>query len=86
MKKKMRMISKDGTISEFLGYTSSKEEEDEEEDKEEDEEEGEKRIKKRMKKMMKKRMRKSRKRRDRRRRQVWDQTPSLQVMQQLIMK
>ncbi|GJY90213.1 hypothetical protein Tco_0505409 [Tanacetum coccineum] len=25
-KKEMRMISKDGTISEFLGYTSSKEE------------------------------------------------------------
>ncbi|GJT98768.1 hypothetical protein Tco_1094286 [Tanacetum coccineum] len=37
MKKKMRMISKDGTISEFLGYTSSKEEEDEEEDEEESE-------------------------------------------------
>ncbi|GKC03377.1 hypothetical protein Tco_0994987 [Tanacetum coccineum] len=34
MKKEMRMISKDGTISEFLGYTSSKEEEDEEEEKE----------------------------------------------------
>ncbi|GJU86944.1 putative reverse transcriptase domain-containing protein [Tanacetum coccineum] len=45
MKKKMRMISKDGTISEFSGYTSSKEdekeadEEEEEEDDEEDEEE-----------------------------------------------
>ncbi|GJV77944.1 hypothetical protein Tco_1509528 [Tanacetum coccineum] len=35
MKKEMRMISKDGTISEFPGYTSSKEEEDEEEEKEE---------------------------------------------------
>ncbi|GJW16528.1 putative reverse transcriptase domain-containing protein [Tanacetum coccineum] len=41
MKKEMRMISKDGTISEFFGYTSSKEEE-EEEDEEEDEEEEEK--------------------------------------------
>nr|GEU48755.1 hypothetical protein [Tanacetum cinerariifolium] len=30
----MRMVSKDGTISEFPGYTSSKEEEDEEEEKE----------------------------------------------------
>ncbi|GKA16622.1 putative reverse transcriptase domain-containing protein [Tanacetum coccineum] len=40
MKKEMRMISKDGTISEFPGYTSSKEEE-EEEDKEEEEEEEE---------------------------------------------
>ncbi|GJX84486.1 putative reverse transcriptase domain-containing protein [Tanacetum coccineum] len=40
MKKEMRMISKDGTISEFLGYTSSKEEE-EEDDEEEDEEEEE---------------------------------------------
>ncbi|GJU02124.1 putative reverse transcriptase domain-containing protein [Tanacetum coccineum] len=45
MKKEMRMISKDGTISEFHGYTSSNkeeekedEEEDEEENKEEDEE------------------------------------------------
>ncbi|GKE13314.1 reverse transcriptase domain-containing protein [Tanacetum coccineum] len=37
MKKEMRMISKDGTISEFPGYTSSKEEEDEEEEKEESE-------------------------------------------------
>ncbi|GJY42345.1 hypothetical protein Tco_0429615 [Tanacetum coccineum] len=43
MKKKMRMISKDGTISEFPGYTSSmeeKEEEDEEEEKEESEKKG----------------------------------------------
>ncbi|GJU96436.1 hypothetical protein Tco_1321192 [Tanacetum coccineum] len=39
MKKEMRMISKDGTISEFPGYTSSKEKEDEEEDEEEEEEE-----------------------------------------------
>ncbi|GJZ87278.1 hypothetical protein Tco_0658888, partial [Tanacetum coccineum] len=31
MKKEMRMISNDGTISEFPGYTSSKEEDDEEE-------------------------------------------------------
>ncbi|GKF62910.1 hypothetical protein Tco_0182964 [Tanacetum coccineum] len=38
MKKKMRMISKDGTISEFLGYTSSKEEDDDEEEDEEEEE------------------------------------------------
>ncbi|GKE57914.1 hypothetical protein Tco_1497099 [Tanacetum coccineum] len=38
MKKEMRMISKDGTISEFLGYTSSKEKEDEEEDEEEEKE------------------------------------------------
>ncbi|GJW93321.1 hypothetical protein Tco_0172993, partial [Tanacetum coccineum] len=37
MKKEMRMISKDGIISEFPGYTSSKEEE-EKEDEEEDEE------------------------------------------------
>nr|GEX79512.1 hypothetical protein [Tanacetum cinerariifolium] len=29
MKQEMRMISKDGTISEFFGYTSSKEEEEE---------------------------------------------------------
>ncbi|GJU11534.1 hypothetical protein Tco_1133930 [Tanacetum coccineum] len=35
MKKEMRMISKDGTITPFPGYTSSKEEEDEEEDEEE---------------------------------------------------
>ncbi|GJR71328.1 hypothetical protein Tco_0083693 [Tanacetum coccineum] len=39
IKKEMRMISKDGTISEFPGYTSSKEEEDEEEDEGEEEEE-----------------------------------------------
>ncbi|GJW10895.1 putative reverse transcriptase domain-containing protein [Tanacetum coccineum] len=38
MKKEMRMISKDATISEFPGYTSSNDEE-EEEDEEEDEEE-----------------------------------------------
>ncbi|GKE22352.1 hypothetical protein Tco_1433864 [Tanacetum coccineum] len=31
MKKEMRMISKDGTISEFPGYTSSKEEKEEKE-------------------------------------------------------
>ncbi|GJZ14707.1 hypothetical protein Tco_0550384 [Tanacetum coccineum] len=42
MKKEMRMISKDGTISEFPGYTSSKEEEDEEEEEEEEKEESEK--------------------------------------------
>ncbi|GJR37833.1 hypothetical protein Tco_1213517 [Tanacetum coccineum] len=46
MKKEMRMISKDGTISKFLGYASSKEEEEEddeevEEDKEEEEDEKE---------------------------------------------
>ncbi|GJX89897.1 putative reverse transcriptase domain-containing protein, partial [Tanacetum coccineum] len=41
MKKEMRMISKDGTISEFLGYTLSKEEEEEEDEEEEDEEEEE---------------------------------------------
>ncbi|GJT25305.1 reverse transcriptase domain-containing protein [Tanacetum coccineum] len=35
MKKEMRMISKDGTISEFPGYTSSKEEKEEEEDEKE---------------------------------------------------
>ncbi|GJV10530.1 hypothetical protein Tco_1352071 [Tanacetum coccineum] len=35
MKKEMRMISKDGTISEFPEYTSSKEEEDEEDEEEE---------------------------------------------------
>ncbi|GJT22962.1 reverse transcriptase domain-containing protein [Tanacetum coccineum] len=39
MKKEMRMISKDGTISEFLGYTSSKEEKEEEEEEEEEEKE-----------------------------------------------
>ncbi|GJR45739.1 hypothetical protein Tco_1313842 [Tanacetum coccineum] len=38
MKKEMRMISKDGTISEFPRYTSSKEEEDEEEDEKEENE------------------------------------------------
>ncbi|GJS41639.1 putative reverse transcriptase domain-containing protein [Tanacetum coccineum] len=75
MKKEMRMISKDGTIFEFPGYTSSKEEE-EEDDEEEEEERGKKRIKKRMKK----RKRKGRKRRDRRRRQKLGQTPSLQSM------
>ncbi|GKD35230.1 hypothetical protein Tco_1250739, partial [Tanacetum coccineum] len=49
-KKEMRMISKDGTISEFPGYTSSKEEEDEEEEEEEDkEEEKEESEKKRLK-------------------------------------
>ncbi|GKE55528.1 hypothetical protein Tco_1494713 [Tanacetum coccineum] len=44
MKKEMRMISKDGTISEFPGYTSSnkeEEKEDEEENEEEDEKEDE---------------------------------------------
>ncbi|GKE51006.1 hypothetical protein Tco_1486162 [Tanacetum coccineum] len=39
MKKEMIMILKDGTISEFPGYTLSKEEEEEEEDEEEEEEE-----------------------------------------------
>ncbi|GKA81526.1 hypothetical protein Tco_0788218 [Tanacetum coccineum] len=38
MKKEMRMISKDDTISEFPRYTSSKEEEEEEEEEEENEE------------------------------------------------
>ncbi|GJV04523.1 hypothetical protein Tco_1338092 [Tanacetum coccineum] len=42
MKKEMRMISKDGTIFEFSGYTSSKEEKDEEEEEEEEKEESEK--------------------------------------------
>ncbi|GJR63907.1 putative reverse transcriptase domain-containing protein [Tanacetum coccineum] len=42
MKKEMRMISKDGTISEFPGYTSSKEEKEEEEEEEEEKEESEK--------------------------------------------
>ncbi|GKA98238.1 hypothetical protein Tco_0826175 [Tanacetum coccineum] len=42
IKKEMRMISKEGTISEFPGYTSSKEEEDEEEEKEESEKKGSK--------------------------------------------
>ncbi|GJT37613.1 hypothetical protein Tco_0937478 [Tanacetum coccineum] len=41
MKKEMRMISKDGTISEFPGYTSSKEEKEEEEEEEEEKEESE---------------------------------------------
>ncbi|GJT60521.1 hypothetical protein Tco_1004054 [Tanacetum coccineum] len=41
MKKEMRMISKDGTISEFPGYTSSKEKEEEEDEEEEEEEEEE---------------------------------------------
>ncbi|GKD14616.1 hypothetical protein Tco_1199023, partial [Tanacetum coccineum] len=41
MKKEMRMISKDGTISEFLGYTLSKEEEEEEDEEEEEEEDEE---------------------------------------------
>nr|GEY66357.1 putative reverse transcriptase domain-containing protein [Tanacetum cinerariifolium] len=45
MKKEMRMISKDGTIFEFPGYTSSKEEEDEEEEEEEKEESEKKRSK-----------------------------------------
>ncbi|GJV58883.1 reverse transcriptase domain-containing protein [Tanacetum coccineum] len=40
MKKEMRMISKDGTMSEFLGHTSSKEEEDKEEEEEKEEEDG----------------------------------------------
>ncbi|GJT03961.1 hypothetical protein Tco_0838423 [Tanacetum coccineum] len=34
MKKEMRMISKDGTISEFPGYTSSNDEEEEEDEEE----------------------------------------------------
>nr|GEV78915.1 hypothetical protein [Tanacetum cinerariifolium] len=42
MKKKIRMISKDGTISKFPRYTSSKEEDDEEEEEEEKKEESEK--------------------------------------------
>nr|GEV10381.1 reverse transcriptase domain-containing protein [Tanacetum cinerariifolium] len=45
MKKEMRMISKDGMISKFPGYISSKEEEEEyeeEKDEEEEEEEGKK--------------------------------------------
>ncbi|GJT32487.1 hypothetical protein Tco_0922906 [Tanacetum coccineum] len=40
-KKEMRMISKDGTIFEFPGYTSSKEEKGEEEEEEEEEEKDE---------------------------------------------
>ncbi|GJY05275.1 hypothetical protein Tco_0371215 [Tanacetum coccineum] len=39
MKKEIRMILKDGTISEFRRYTSSKEEKDEEGDEEEEEKE-----------------------------------------------
>ncbi|GJY86197.1 putative reverse transcriptase domain-containing protein [Tanacetum coccineum] len=42
MKKERRMISKDGTISEFPGYTSSKKEEEEEEEEEEEKEESKK--------------------------------------------
>ncbi|GKA59302.1 hypothetical protein Tco_0758615 [Tanacetum coccineum] len=41
MKKEMRMILKDGTISEFLGYTSFKEKRKEEAKKEEEKEEEE---------------------------------------------
>ncbi|GKE98006.1 hypothetical protein Tco_0021357 [Tanacetum coccineum] len=41
MKKEIRMILKDGTNSEFLGYTSSKEEDEHEEEEEEEEEEKE---------------------------------------------
>ncbi|GKG30675.1 hypothetical protein Tco_0423163, partial [Tanacetum coccineum] len=37
MRKEMGMISKDGTIFEFLGYTSSKEEKEEEDEEEEKE-------------------------------------------------
>ncbi|GJV35259.1 reverse transcriptase domain-containing protein [Tanacetum coccineum] len=44
MKTEMRMISKHGTISEFPGYTSSKEEEDKEEDEGEEVEEERKRM------------------------------------------
>ncbi|GJY08400.1 hypothetical protein Tco_0375454 [Tanacetum coccineum] len=50
MKKEMRMISKDGTISEFPEYTSSKEE-DEEEEEEEEKEESEKKGSKRASEM-----------------------------------
>nr|GEY81583.1 reverse transcriptase domain-containing protein [Tanacetum cinerariifolium] len=46
MKKDMRMISKDGTISEFPRYTSYKEEEEEEDEKEVEEEEKEESKKK----------------------------------------
>ncbi|GJS90226.1 putative reverse transcriptase domain-containing protein [Tanacetum coccineum] len=42
MKKEMRMILKDGAISEFPRYTSSKEEKEEEEEEEEEEEDEEK--------------------------------------------
>nr|GFA08473.1 hypothetical protein [Tanacetum cinerariifolium] len=41
MKKEIRMISKDGTISESPRYTSSKEEDDKEDDEEENKEEEE---------------------------------------------
>ncbi|GJZ36690.1 hypothetical protein Tco_0582881 [Tanacetum coccineum] len=41
MKKEMRMILKDGTISEFRGYTSFKEKRKEEAEEEEEEEEDE---------------------------------------------
>ncbi|GJU68517.1 hypothetical protein Tco_1254776 [Tanacetum coccineum] len=40
MKKEMRMILKDGTISVFPGYISSEEEEEEEEEKEESKKKG----------------------------------------------
>ncbi|GJS73895.1 hypothetical protein Tco_0706736 [Tanacetum coccineum] len=50
MKKEMRMISKDGTISEFPGYTSSKEEEDEEEEEEEERKSQKRRDRKRRQK------------------------------------
>ncbi|GJU54096.1 hypothetical protein Tco_1227810 [Tanacetum coccineum] len=46
MKKERRMISKDGTISEFPGYTSSKEKEEEDDEEEEEEEENEESEKK----------------------------------------
>nr|GEU34097.1 putative reverse transcriptase domain-containing protein [Tanacetum cinerariifolium] len=46
MKKEMRMISKDGTISEFSGYTSFKKEEEENDEEEEEEEEKEESEKK----------------------------------------
>ncbi|GJY05279.1 hypothetical protein Tco_0371219 [Tanacetum coccineum] len=45
MKKEMRMISKDGTISKLPGYTSSNDEEEEEEEEEEKEESENKRSK-----------------------------------------
>ncbi|GJS41124.1 hypothetical protein Tco_0566167 [Tanacetum coccineum] len=46
MKKEKRMISKDGIISEFHGYTPSKEEEEEEDEEEEEEEKKEESVKK----------------------------------------
>ncbi|GJY50935.1 hypothetical protein Tco_0441782 [Tanacetum coccineum] len=49
MKKEMRMILKNGTISEFPGYTSSKEEKKEEDEREEEEEEKEESEKKGLK-------------------------------------